>query len=308
MKRQAEVFDIGIVGGGPAGLSAGIWSARYQHSVVLIDSGDPRNWEARGVNGYLGLPSVKPSALRGRGRDECVRLGVKMIDNEVLRAELHKDDTVALHLRGGASIRVRRLLLTIGMRDVWPDVPGLEQVYGANAHVCPDCDGLDASGCNVVVIGDGRSAVGMALALSTWTQNIIICTNGRRADMNDHELREKLDSNNITVLTDVITRITREGDQIVSLDLANGMSLDAEKIFFTYAQYPADDLGAQLKCKRDRGGHIIVSDHFATSVRSVFAAGDITPGPQLAVRAASGGAVAAMSMHKSLLPEHRKLS
>ena len=62
-------FDVGIVGGGPAGLSAAIWLARYLHSVVLIDSGDPRNWETRGVNGFLGLPHIRPADIRAVGRD-----------------------------------------------------------------------------------------------------------------------------------------------------------------------------------------------------------------------------------------------
>ncbi len=80
-----------------------------------------------------------------------------------------------------------------------------------------------------------------------------------------------------------------------------------DKVFFSIAQRPADDLGAQLGCAQDRGGHIVVSEHYATSVRSVFAAGDITPGSQLAIRAAGEGAVAAMAMHKSLLPDWRTM-
>jgi len=90
--------------------------------------------------------------------------------------------------------------------------------------------------------------------------------------------------------------------------VAGGEQLDTYNVLFTLAQYPADDLGVQLGCERDRGGHIVISDHHATSVPSVFAAGDITPGAQLAIRAAAGGAVAAMAMHKSLVPEHRKLT
>ncbi|HEY6828127.1 MAG TPA: hypothetical protein VI259_14815, partial [Gemmatimonadaceae bacterium] len=66
-----RIFDIGIVGGGPAGLSAAIWSARFLHSVALVDSGDPRNWETRGVHGFLGFEGVQPAELRGRGRDLC---------------------------------------------------------------------------------------------------------------------------------------------------------------------------------------------------------------------------------------------
>ena len=83
--------------------------------------------------------------------------------------------------------------------------------------------------------------------------------------------------------------------------------LGVEEIFFSIGQYPADDLGVQLGCERDDGGHVIVDEHHHTSVYNVFAAGDIVPGPQLAIRAAAGGAVAALSIHKSLVPEGRKL-
>lgn len=308
MSADEQQYEIGIIGGGPAGLSAAIWSGRYGHSVVLIDSGDPRNWESRGVNGYLGLPSVLPADLRARGRDECEKYDVRLVDNEVLSVEREGDDMFHLHLQGGDNLRVQRVLLAFGLRDVWPDIAGLEHVYGANAHVCPDCDGHEAIDKKVVVIGNGRRAVGMALALTTWTQDIIICTNGRPAELDEQELCDKLDACNITVLTESIVRLERTGAEISCLQLANGMLLDADKIFFTLAQFPADDLGVQLGCARDSGGHIEVSEHFATSVRSVFAAGDITPGPQLAIRAAAAGAVAALAMHKSLVPDHRKLS
>jgi thioredoxin reductase len=303
-------YDIGIVGGGPAGLSAAIWSARYLHSVVLVDSGDPRNWETRGVNGYLGLPGICPPDLRASGRKECESLDVELVDASVLRVDREDgaEDEFLIRIEGGETVSVRRLLLAIGMRDYWPDIPGLEKVYGANAHVCPDCDGHESQGKKAVVIGFGKRAVAMALALTTWTSDITICTNGCPAEMEDIELQEKLAANNITVVTEAVTKLERKGSRIASLVLASGRELDADKLFFTIAQYPADDIGAQLECERDRGGHIIISEHHATSVSGVFAAGDITPGPQLAIRAAAGGAVAAMAMHKSLVPEYRKLS
>jgi thioredoxin reductase len=211
-------------------------------------------------------------------------------------------------LKGGGRNTVRRLLLAIGVRDVWPDIPGLDHAYGANAHVCPDCDGYESRGKKVVVIGNGRRAVGMALNLTTWTHDIIICTNGRPAEMDDREYCEKLDSLNIPVLTEPITRVCCEGNRIHCLMLADGMQLDTDKVFFTIGQYPADDLGVQLGCDRDDEGHIIVDEHCQTSVVNVFAAGDVVPGPQLAITAAADGATAALSMHKSLVPESRKLA
>jgi thioredoxin reductase len=101
--------------------------------------------------------------------------------------------------------------------------------------------------------------------------------------------------------------VERRGGEIHCLELEDGMSLDAEKIFFAIGQYPADDLGAQLGCERDDGGHIVVDRHYHTSVRNVFAAGDIVPGSQLAIAAASDGAIAALAIHKSLVPAQRKL-
>jgi thioredoxin reductase len=85
------------------------------------------------------------------------------------------------------------------------------------------------------------------------------------------------------------------------------MSLDCERLYFAIGQYPADDLGAQLGCKRDEMGRLVIDEHNHTSVMNVFAAGDIAPGPQVAIAAAASGAVAAIAIHASLVPETRKL-
>jgi thioredoxin reductase len=309
--RERTDYDVGIVGGGPAGLTAAIWLARYLHSVVLIDSGDPRNWETRGINGYLGHPGIKPAEIRALGREECRNYGVELVDGILTAANKIDDEQFILTAETGKRFTVRRVLLAIGIRDVWPDVPGLDHVYGNNAHVCPDCDGYNARGKKVVVIGHGRKAVGMALNLTTWTRDIIICTNGHAPEMDLPEYCQKLDALNVPVLTEPILRVECEGSAIHSVQLEGGAHLDAEKIFFTLGQYPADDpvtqLGDQLGCERDDEDLIVIDEHYHTSVRNVYAAGDIVPGPQLAIAAAADGAIAALAIHKSLVPAERKL-
>jgi thioredoxin reductase len=300
-------YDVAIIGGGPAGLSAAIWLARYLHSVILIDSGDPRNWETRGINGFLGHPGIKPASLRGTGRDEARELGVELVDMLCERVACHDDEHFQLILGDGRKVDTRRLLLAIGLKDVWPDIPGLERVYGSSAHICPDCDGHECVGRKVVVIGKGRKAVGLALNLTTWTRDIIICTNGASADFDVDEYSQKLDALNIPVLESPITCVKHEGSRLQSIEFEDGLQLDVDKVFFAIGQYPADDLGAQLGCARDEGGHIIVDDNYHTSLRNCYAAGDIVPGPQLAIAAAADGAIAALSIHKSLVPEGQKL-
>ena len=301
------LYDVAIVGGGTSGLSAALWLSRYLHSVVVVDSGDPRNWETRGINGFLGLPGIRPAELRGMGRDECRKYGVELIDGVVLCVSHRGEEHFELQLEGGARVAGRRLLLAIGIKDYWPEIPGLEHIFGDRAHVCPDCDGYEATNKKTVVIGKGRRAVGLALNLTTWTRDITVCTNGADPDLTE-EYCTKLTALQIPVIDEPIERIHFRDGELRSLVFTDGREpLGCEKIFFSIGQYPSDDLGVQLGCERDDEGHVIIDDHYHTSVRNVFAAGDIVPGPQLAICAAGDGAIAALAIHKSLVPDERKL-
>ena len=326
-------YDVAIVGGGPAGLSAAIWLGRYLRRVVLLDSGDPRNWETRGINGYLGLPDIRPAELRGAGRAECRKYGATLVDGFVTRATRESDERFVLEYdpipvtkagedrTGPGTIRTpednaprpcterivaRRVLLAIGLKDVWPRIAGLDRIYGEKAHVCPDCDGYDARDRKTVVLGKGRKAVGMALNLYHWTSDVTVCTNGDAPELDDY-LAGKLESLGIPVIETAVERIHFRGDDLRSLHFADGTTLGCQKIFFAIGQYPADDLGAQLGCERDDDGHVVVDRHYHTSAFNVFAAGDLVPGAQLGVAAAADGAIAALSIHKSLTPDERKL-
>lgn len=306
MTSDPTTYDVAIIGGGPAGLSAALWLARYLHKVVLVDSGDPRNWETRGINGFLGAHSIRSAELRSRGRTDAEKFGARLVDDTVETAKKMDDDRYRLRLAGGEVIDARRLLLAIGIRDVWPAIPGLADCYGETAHVCPDCDGYETRGQNTVVIGSGHKSVGMALLLTTWTDKIVICTNGEPAGM-EQELLSKLKKLNIPVLEQAVTCVKSKDGEINCVELANGMSLDCERLYFAIGQFPADDIGAELGCKRDERGQIVVDEQNHTSVKNVYAAGDIVPGPQLAIVAAASGAVAALAIHHSLLPQERRL-
>ena len=301
-----ERYDVAVVGGGPAGLSAALWLARYLHKVVVIDSGDPRNWETRGINGYLGHQGIRSPELRRIGRIEVEKYGAQFVSGIVDTATNETGELFAMCLRDGKTIEARRILLAIGIRDVWPDIPGLDQCYGETAHVCPDCDGYETRDKKTVVIGSGRKAVGMALALTTWTKQIVICTNGEPPDMNQ-ELLNILKPLNIPVLDSPITCVISQQKEIRAVELEGGMSLDCERLFFAIGQYPSDDLGSQLGCKRDEIGRLVIDQRNHTSIRNVFAAGDVAGGPQLAIAAAASGAIAAVAIHASLVPETRKL-
>ena len=299
-------YEIAVVGGGPAGLCAGLWLARYLHKVVIIDSGDPRNWETRAINGYLGHQGIRSPELRAIGREECTKYGVEFVSGVVDTAVNETGELFAACLRDGMTIEANRILLAIGIKDYWPDIPGLERCYGETVHVCPDCDGYETRDKETIVVGTGRKAVGLAFALATWTSKIVICTNGEKPDMSQ-VLLDKLKALNIPVLEAPILRAVSEASEIVGIELEGAMSLNCERLYFAIGQYPADDLGAQLGCKRDAMGRLVIDERNHTSVKNVYAAGDIAPGPQMAIVAAASGAIAALAIHASLVPEGRQL-
>ena len=300
-----SIYDVAIVGGGPAGLTAAMWLGRYLRRVVLVDSGDPRNWQTRGINGYLGLPAVTPAALRGAGRDEARKWGAEIIDGCVESIRRLGDEHFRLTLENGSTLESRRTLLAFGVKDIWPDIPGLERIYGATAYHCPDCDGHETRGKKTVVVGVGRKAVGLALALATWTRELVICTNGHDPEFTD-ALLAQLDALNIPVLTSRVRCAVHRDRMLQALELEDGMSLDCERLFFSIGRYAADDLAQRLGCERNEEGSIAIDEHHHTSVQNVYAAGDLVPGTQIALAAAAGGARAAIAIHHSLLaPEFR---
>jgi thioredoxin reductase len=203
----------------------------------------------------------------------------------------------------------RRLLLATGLRDLLPECPGFRDFYGATVHHCPDCDGFEVTGKRVAVLGRGAQVVGFTLNLLTWTDQLTVITNGDDGDMTD-EHRARLAHFNIPITKRSIMELEgdREACRLARVRFTDDSTLDCDALFFNSGTVPASDLHEQLGCKLDEEcGLIWVDDEAQTSVRGVYAAGDITPHSQLAVVAAAEGAMAAIHIHKSLLPDERRV-
>ena len=121
-------------GGGPAGLCAALWLARYLHKVVVVDSGDPRNWETRGINGYLGHQGITSPELRALGREECAKVGVEFVDGIVDTAVDEPGELFSIQLRGGMRSRPAGLS-GYGIRMSGPTSP-TRALLRREGHVC----------------------------------------------------------------------------------------------------------------------------------------------------------------------------
>lgn len=313
--RVAEeiCYDCIVVGAGPAGLSGALFLARYRHRVLTFHHNSPRNLYSHGVHGFLGHHGILPAELLSRGRDEVTQHGGLIMEACVTKVERLADDRFRVTAGADSSpvktFESRRLLLATGMRDLMPDCPGFRAFYGATVHHCPDCDGFEVTGKRVAVLGRGRETVGFTLNLLTWTNQLTLITNGDPGDMTD-EHRSRLAHFNIPITDRSIAELEgdKEACRLERVRFTDGSTLDCDALFFNLGTELASDFHEQLGCKLDREcGLIEVDDERQTSVRGVYAAGDSTPRSQLAVVAAAEGAMAAIHIHKSLLPDERRI-
>jgi thioredoxin reductase len=303
MERQT--YDVLVIGGGPAGLAGALWLARYRLATRLFDAGDPRNAPTLGVHGYLGLQSIPPMKLREIGRAQARDAGAE-IETAVVENVSGEKDRFSLELADGRHFAARRLLFATGLRDIIPEIPGLMDFYGSSIWHCPDCDGPSTLGRRVGVIGWGRQIAAFCMEMLTWTDDLTILTHGHSPEL-PGKSRDALERFGIPVVKDRIVRIDGRQGQVESVTLENGSSSSFEAMFFHIAYGPGCSLPAAMGCRADEEGILEVDDEFETSVPGLYAAGDVTHGSKLAIRAAAEGTRAAIGIYRSLLPEERRV-
>lgn len=299
------MYDVIVIGGGPAGLSGALWLARYRRKVRVFDAESPRNAVTWAVHGYPGLQDISPQDLRTTVKLQAVDAGAEYEPACVLSVEGEKDD-FKVSLDDGRVFGARRLLIATGLRDIVPEIPGFDDFYGTSIWHCPDCDGPSVIDKKVGVIGWGRAIAAYCMYMLTFTDQLVILTHGQPVDMEENA-REALERWNIPIRTTVIDHLEGEGGQVQRVVYDGGETEEFDAIFFHIASGPGSSFPADMGCQADEDGILEIDKEYETTVPGVYAAGDIVPGSRLAIRAASEGVRAAVGIHKSLIGDDRRI-
>jgi thioredoxin reductase len=302
---ERSIHDCIIIGGGPAGLTCAVFLGRYRRRVLLLDNGKPRNYASRAIHGFLGQHGIPPAELLARGREEARQAGVTICDATVEKVNRVGDSFEVITT--AATFRARRIVLAYGVRDIVPDVPEIERYYGGSIFHCPDCDGYEVTGKRVGVIGWGKRAVSLSLKLLTWTDQLTIFTHGQPRGWSNAQTT-KLLKNGIGTKDERIVALVGRDAQVDAAVLSTGERVSVAALFFSIGVERSCALAEDLHCKVDKNRpNILVDDSKRTSVEGVYAVGDLAPGAQLAITSAADGAIAALAIHRSLLPPLRRL-
>jgi thioredoxin reductase len=291
------MYDVVIIGGGPAGLSAALVLGRSRRRVLVCDDGHPRNARARAVHGYLTRDGTPPLELLRIGREELTPYGTEWIQataHDIAAAAGGFDVTLSTDDR----VRARAVLIATGVRDHVPDIPGLADCYGISVHHCPYCDGWEVRDRAIVALGEHTSPAGLALSLKTWSARIVACTNGRARVSRTQ--RRQLAEHGIPLHEQAVARVDDEAGPVRRIVFADGSAIACDAIFFTAPQSQQCELARRVGCEFTRKG-TVKTDHLGhTCVPGVYVVGDASRDVQFAIVAAAEGAKAGVAINRAL--------
>lgn len=290
-------YDVIIVGGGPAGLSAALVLGRCRRRVLVCDAGEPRNRSARALHGYLTRDGIPPLDLLRLGREELDRYGVARREVTVTDAA-SRGHFFSVTLDTGEELLARALLLATGVRDRLPDIAGIRECYGISVHHCPYCDGWEVRDKALLVIGRGAAAAGLAMSLKTWSDRVAICANGHARI--DGARRQQLAAHEIATYEQPVARLEHDRGHVRRLVFDNGRELQCDAIFFSSRQRPQSDLPIRFGCDITPKG-MVKTDHLGhTRVPGLYVVGDASRDVQFVVVAAAEGAKAGVAINRAL--------
>jgi thioredoxin reductase len=304
-----QAYDVVVVGGGAAGLSGALTLGRAGRSVLVVDAGDPRNARAGHVHNYLTRDGAPPAELVAAGRAEVVRYGCQVVSGRVVEA-VRAGDSFAVTLdgeRGRREVRARRLLVTTGLTDELPDVPGLAQRWGRDVLHCPYCHGWEIRGRRIGVLATGPSAFDQANLWRQWSPQVLLLLHHSQAPT--AEEAERLAARGITVVPGSVADLQVTGDALTGVRLSSGEAIELDALVvaakLTARAGVLESLGLK-PVDMEINGHVVASylptDPIgATVVPGVWAAGNVTDPRAQVISAAAAGLTAGAMINTDLI-------
>jgi thioredoxin reductase len=308
-RPNRQPWDVVIIGGGPAGLSAALSLGRVRRSVLVIDAGEPRNAPAAraGAHGILGREGISPLELLRLGREEVLAYGVRVADARV--ADARRDgDGFSVVTQNGERARSRRVLVTTGLTDHLPDVPGLAERWGRDVLHCVYCHGWEVRDTAIGVLGSFHQA----LLFRQMSRDVTLFRH-TGTELSDEQW-EQLAGLGVAVADGEVTGLRIDDD-----DRLAGVRLDSGKIvpvrslvvaprFVARAGF-LDGLGlVVVEHPSGTGEQVRVDPSGFTGVEGVWAAGNVADVFAGVPAAAAAGVTAAAAMHMDLLMADAKVA
>ena len=293
-------YDVAVIGGGAAGLSAALVLTRARRSVAVLDSGEPRNAPAAKMQGYLSRDGMAPNELLAIGRGEVAAYGGQLERGTV--TSIRPRGTCGFEVRFGEDfvIGARRVLVTTGLHDELPDVPGVRERWGRDLLHCPYCHGFEVRDQRLGVLGGSPEAVQHALIVRQWSDDVVYFSHTGTLTPTEHE---QLIARAIGVVEGPVARLVVEQDRLQGVELASGRLVVRDAVFVRPVLIPNSSLLVELGCAVQDDGWVVADPTGRTSAPGVWVAGNAANPRAQVITAAGEGSAAAIAINNDLVVE-----
>ena len=293
-------YDVAVIGGGAAGLSAALVLTRARRRVLVVDSGTPRNAPAAHLQGFLSRDGVPPADLLDAGRREVEGYGGVFREGTATDLVTFRSAGFQVLLADGDRVAARRLLVATGLRDELPDVPGLHDRWARDVLHCPYCHGWEVRNQQLGVLWNGPDSVRYAQTVRQWADDVVLFV---PAGVLSNADRGHLVARAVGIVEVPIAGLVVQDDHLTGVELTDGHIVPRAALFVPPRFVPHDGLLTRLGCQVDGQGWIVVGQYGATSVPGVWVAGNVANPRAQVVTAAGEGSAAAIAINADLVEE-----
>ncbi|MFJ5773845.1 NAD(P)/FAD-dependent oxidoreductase [Streptomyces sp. NPDC093094] len=303
MTENPETYEVIVVGGGAAGLSAALVLGRARRRTLVVDAGEPRNAPAAHMQGYLTRDGMPPAEFLAVGREEIARYGVDLVRDravDVARDEEH----FTLALESGRTVRARRLVVATGLKDELPQVAGVAERFGKDVLHCPYCHGWEVRDRAFGVLAANPLGVHQALMVSQWSKDVVLFLHEvAESELSEQDLR-RLAAAGVKVVPGPVAGLTVENDRLTGVRLADGTAYGREVVFVAPRAVPQGELFVKLGAEMTEtpfGSYPVIDERGLTGVPGLWAAGNVSGFAEQVVNAAGRGYRAGAAINAELL-------
>jgi thioredoxin reductase len=270
--------------------------------VLVCDNGRPRNAASHALHGYLTRDGIHPSEFRAIGRRELERYDtLHLKDIAATDAVCEAGGRFKVTLADGSIVRSRKLLVATGVCDNLPEIDGIDEMYGRSVFHCPYCDGWEVRDQPIGIYGREHRGVGLALELTAWSRDLVLCTDGP-GGIGDEE-RSRLERNGIGLREERMIALEGTDGMLERIRFDSGEPLARRALFFSSGQFQRSELAIRLGCEFNDKGTVRTGKYESTHLPGLYVAGDASRAVQWVIVAAAEGAEAAFAINTDLTRE-----
>lgn len=298
---EKKDFDVIIIGGSFAGLSAAMTLGRAIRNVLIIDAGKPCNRQTPHSHNFLTQDGKTPTEISTLAKSQVLAYSTVKFESDTVTDVSGINNNFIVKTAEGKTYSTRKILFSTGVKDILPDIPGFAESWGISVIHCPYCHGYEYKGQNTGIFANDTMAIDFVKLIGNWTQNLTLFTNGKAVF--DKKIFEKISIPGFQIVEKEVAELIHESGFLKKIVFKDGSIQEIDALYARVPFVQHTDLPVKLGCELSEMGHFKVDEFGKTGILGIYAAGDNTSRMRSVSSAVAAGTAAGAFLNHEMINE-----